>query len=238
MATLLLKSPNTLRLLPTRTPRSFPESFSASVAICMKKGWWSGDPLALLKENFIYFPILTTWFIIDSHYSVAFTSLSSDHDSQVLNHPTCCSTKELNTSRLFPHIDSIPLPCPCCLLFLKNLRVPYDEEILPHLSYFYAALVLQLHTEVHLLLFASQTVCICAQTLEANLLLTCLILPEGSLAPVTLSHVFTAPTALPSLICKLSSPSPDIPGLKPVGKDHMCGYFGYSRAPQMRSTCV
>lgn len=134
--------------------------------------------------------------------------------------------------------DSTPLPCPCCLLFLKNFCVPYNAEILPHLSYSYAASVLHLHTEIHLLLFASQTVCICAQTLEANLLLTCLIFPEGSLAPVTLSHVFTAPTALPSLICKLSSPSPDVPGLKPVGKDHMCGYFGYSRAPQMESTCV
>lgn len=75
--------------------------------------------------------------------------------------------------------------------------------------------------------------CIRAQTLEANLLLTCLILPEGSLAPVTLSHVFTASTSVPSLICKLSSPCSDIPGLKPVGKDHMCGYLGYSRAPQM-----
>lgn len=178
------------------------------------------------------------WFVTDSHYSVAFPSLSSDHGSQVLNHSTNYSTKELNASGLLPHIDRTPLPCPCCLLFLKNLCVPYNAETLPHLSYSYAASVLHLHTETHLLLFASQTVCICAQTLEANLLLTCLIFPEGSLAPVTLSHVFTAWTALPSLICKLSSPSPDIPGLKPVGKDHMCGYFGYSRAPQMESTCV
>lgn len=243
MATLLLESPNALRLQPTKTSRSFIESFSASVAICRKKGWWSGDFLELFKENFIYFPILTTWFITDSHYSVAFTiaftTLSSDHDSQVLNHPTNLSTKDLNVSRVLPHIHSAPLPCPCCLLFLKNLCVPYSAEILSHLSYSYAALALHLHTEIHLLLFASQTVCICAQTLEANLLLTCLILPEGSLAPVTLSHVFIAPyIILPLLNCKLSSPSSDTPGLKPVGKDHMCGYFGYSRAPQMESTCV
>lgn len=72
----------------------------------------------------------------------------------------------------------------------------------------------------------------------ANLLLTCLILPEGYHAPVTLSHVFTAPISVPSLICKLSSPLAYVPGLKPVGKVHMCGYLGYSRAPQMECTRI